>query len=175
MRANESEGAGPREAETMAVDSGKVQGRRTVHYDSMDDLLEDAERLAKVKTRTLGNWSVGQIYKHLAASLGASIDGFPFNLPTPVQWLMRLTVKQRFLTKPLKPGFQMPTKVAKTMMPADGTSTEEGLAALRAAVERIKNTPTRATNAMFGTLTRAESDQFHLRHAEMHMSFIVPQ
>ena len=47
-----------------------VTGRREVHYDTFDDALADAERLAAGDVRTLGNWSYGQILKHLAMAVG---------------------------------------------------------------------------------------------------------
>lgn len=50
----------------MLLDTKKVTGRRLVRIESFDELLADAERHAAVPTRTLSNWSVGQIYKHLA-------------------------------------------------------------------------------------------------------------
>lgn len=83
----------------MTVATKKVQGRRTVRYASLSELLSDAEQLSAMKTRTLGNWSFGQILKHIAMSLDSSIDGAGFALPVPARWLMSLLMKRKFLTK----------------------------------------------------------------------------
>jgi len=153
----------------MTVITKKVQGRRTVRYETIDDFLQDAEGLANGEVRQLGNWSLGQIFKHMAMSLDSSIDGAGFMLPAPARWLMSLLMKKKFLTKSISAGF----KTTATFTP-DPTSTEEGLAALRKAIARQEHESKRAMHPGFGNLTREEHTLFHLRHAEMHMSFIVP-
>ncbi|MCA9023557.1 MAG: DUF1569 domain-containing protein [Planctomycetaceae bacterium] len=153
----------------MTVITKKVQGRRTVHYDSFDDLLADAEQMAHSKVHTLGNWSLGQILMHTALALDSSIEGFDFRLPAPMRLLMRLLMKHKFLHVALPAGF----KTTGKYIPGE-TSTEAGLTALRAAIERQHQITNRVNHPAFGKLTRQEWDQFHLRHAEMHMSFVVP-
>ena len=61
------------------VNTKTVTGRRELRYDNYDELLADAERLAGKEVRTLGNWSYGQILRHLARSIDAMIDGAPFH------------------------------------------------------------------------------------------------
>ena len=155
------------------VNTRQVQGRRAVRYETFGELLVDAEKLAKVPTQTLGNWSVGQIYRHLAVSINSMIDGPPFTLPAPFQWLLRVFLKKRMLTRTLDPGFKLPQRAA-AMIPAP-TSIEEGLDLLRHAVRRINGTDERAPHGGFGRITKEEWDAFQLRHCEMHMSFIVPK
>ena len=57
------------------IKTKKVEGRRKVRYQAISEFLAEAERLASRKVRTIGNWSQGQIYEHLARSLDISIDG----------------------------------------------------------------------------------------------------
>ncbi len=153
----------------MTVNTKKVQNRRSVRYASLQELLSDAQRLAASEVRTLGNWSYGQILKHLALSIDSSIDGTGFMLPAPARWLMSLLMKKRFLSQPIPAGFK---SVAK-FIPSE-TSVEEGLAALRAAIERQQHNTSRALHPAFGKLSTEEWDAFNQRHAEMHMSFVVP-
>lgn len=153
----------------MTVNTKKIEGRRTVHYESYSDMLTDIEQMAAANVHTLGNWSLGQILKHLAQSVDSSIDGAGFALPAPVRWLMTLLMKQRFLTKPIPPGFN----TTKEFTP-DETSTEEGLALLRTAVERQDKETKRALHPGFGKFTAQEWTDFNLRHAELHMSFVIP-
>ncbi len=153
----------------MSVNTKKVPNRRSVRYASLSDLLSDAEKLAASDVSTLGNWSFGQILKHLAMSIDASIDGTGFMLPAPARWLMRLLMKKKFLTQPIPAGF----KSVPQFIP-NKTSVEEGFTLLRAAIERQQREPNRALHPAFGKLSNAEWDAFNLRHSEMHMSFVVP-
>ena len=154
----------------MSIATKKVKGRRTVRYESLDDLLADAEQMAGGDVQLLGNWSLGQILKHIAMALDSSIDGFDFSMPAPVRFVMAILMKKKYLTKSLPPGFKAPDKFT----PAE-TSAEEGLAALREAVDRQRREPKRVPHPGFGKFTNKEWDNFHFRHAEMHMSFVIPK
>ncbi len=153
----------------MTVATKKVEGRRTVQYASLHDLLNDAEKLSSTKIRTLGNWSFGQILKHIAMSLDSSIDGAGFMLPAPARWLMSLLMKRKFLTKPIPPGFKAPD----SFIPKE-TSIEDGLTALRTAIDRQSHETKRAMHPAFGKISNDEWNDFNLRHSEMHMSFVIP-
>lgn len=150
------------------VNTKKVEGRRKVRYASHEEVLADAERLAASDAPTIGNWSKGQIYKHLAGTLDLSIDGGGGMLPAPARFLLKFVFKKKFLNDSIPSGFKAPEK----FVPGE-TSTEEGLELLRQATLRMGEVSQRALHPGFGELTREEWDLFHFRHAEMHMSFIV--
>jgi hypothetical protein len=152
----------------LPVNTKKVTTRREVQYRSLDDIAADAKRLTEVEVRTNGNWSQGQIYDHLARNFNGSIDGMGFAMPAPVRFLMSALMKKKFLTKGLPPGFKTNSKLEPPQV-----STSEALEALTKAIERLKQEEKRAMHPIFGTISREEWDQFHMRHAEMHMSFIV--
>lgn len=154
----------------MPIKTSKVQGRRQVNYASYSDLLADAEQLAKTKVKTLGNWSFGQILKHVAQSTDSSIDGSGFVLPAPVRWIFTLLMKRKFLTQPIPAGFRAP----KQYQPEETTSVEEALRLLRRAITRQETEVKRVMHPAFGMISKDEWTQFNLRHAEMHMSFVVP-
>ena len=153
------------------INTKKVEGRREVRYESLDDLLADAKRFAGSQVRRLGNWSPGQIYEHLARSMNASIDGFNFSFPAPLRWFMSLLMKKKMLYQSIPAGF--PSKPA--FVAEDAITDETGLANLEASIDRQKHDTSRAIHPGFGQLTREEWEAFHLRHAEMHMSFLVPE
>jgi hypothetical protein len=156
----------------MPLNTKKVTGRRVVRYESFDEIVEDAERLASVPTQTLGNWSVGQIYCHLAKAADVLIDGAPTSAPVPIQWVLRTFLKKKLLSQSLSPGFMLPKRAA-ALIPGE-ISTEQGLQLLRVATARIKADPNRApTHPAFGQCTAEDWYKWHLRHCEMHMSFIV--
>ncbi len=86
------------EAVKMPINTKTVEGRRSVRYQSYDDLLRDAERLASMEAvQTLGNWSVGQIFKHLADAIESSIDGSGFVLPWPIRVVFTAFMKRKYL------------------------------------------------------------------------------
>jgi hypothetical protein len=157
----------------MPVDTAKVKDRRKVEYKSLQDVLADAERLNKGPIKTLGNWSPGQVYSHLAKAMNDSIDGSDVK----VSWFMRLiarSMKKKILSGPMSPGFKLPADAQRVLVPGP-TSTEDGLAALRAAIARLQTESKRAPSPAFGPMTREEWDKLHLNHAALHMSFLSPQ
>jgi hypothetical protein len=154
----------------MAVDTKQVTERRQVQYATLQDILNDAERLSRGPITTLGNWSAGQIFSHLATAMNGSIDGL--NIQTP--WYYRLMgrlFKKQMLRGPMPPGFQLPPEAAREMVPGPKT-TEEGLAELRAAIHRLETEDKRTPSAFLGYLTREEWNQLHCTHAALHMSFL---
>jgi Protein of unknown function (DUF1569) len=157
----------------MPVNTAKVEGRRKLDYASFEELLADADRLGAGPVKALGNWSAGQIFQHLALAFNGSIDGFTMSFP----WYFRLMAKifkKKLLAGPMPAGFNLPTEGGKALLPPP-ISTEEGLADLHAAVARLEREPHRARHPMFGDLPKEQWDKLHLKHASLHMSFLVPQ
>ena len=158
----------------LPVNTAKVAGRRTLRFNSFREVLADAEKLSQVPVRCLGNWSLGQIFKHLAEGIHMSIDGTKFKTPLLLRIIGPLLFKRRILNKGMSPGIKLPADAAKQLVPGE-TSTEEGLKSLRLAIERAENEEKRAPSPFLGKLTREESDKVHLRHAELHLSFVAPE
>lgn len=154
------------------VETAQVTGRRTLHFSSYQDILDDVHALAERPARQLGNWSLGQICEHLAKATEYALDGAPFTAP----WYVRLVgpfLKKRFITQPMKPGFKLPARAAD-YLPVN-TDASVGIARLERAIERIQQTNDPRPHALLGAMTRDEWDQLNFRHAEMHLSFIVPE
>lgn len=161
----------------MTVDTAKVYGRRSLRFNHLDDILAEAERLAALPTRQLSNWSLGQICQHLAGAMNLSIDGVPSDAPFRAPLAMRILsrfLKRRFLNKGMPPGFILPEGAPKALRP-DNVAVGAALPILRAAIGRLAREADRHPHPLFGRLSRAEWDQLHLRHAELHLSFIHPE
>ena len=156
----------------MPVDTAKVDGRRKLDYASLEEVLADADRLSSGPVKVLGNWSAGQIFRHLANAYNSSIDGFTMTFPLPLRLMARI-FKKKLLAGPMPAGFKLPSDGAKALAPAP-TSTEEGLADLHAAVARLERESHRAKHPMFGELSKEQWSNIHLKHANLHMSFLVP-
>jgi hypothetical protein len=69
-------------------------------------------------------------------------------------------------------GFQLPPAMAAILLPPE-TSVADGLSQLCAAAARFQQAPELKPHTVFGPMTRDEWEQFHCRHAELHMSFAV--
>lgn len=157
----------------MTVDPRRVQGRRRLRFADWNEMLLDAERLvASPGARTLGNRPLDQLLTHLAFAVNGSIDG----LAERGAWHLRLIgplVKKRALRDGFPAGFRAPVKSELRAFPP-GRSPLEALEALRAAVRRTETETMSAAHPYLGKLTHDEWLQFHLRHAELHLSFVVP-
>jgi hypothetical protein len=147
--------------------------RREVRYNSIDELLADAERLANGKFRTVGQWTYPQILDHLAKAFVASIDGFGFQAPWFARVLIAPFAKKSFLTKTMKAGFRLP-KSAAAILPDSDLALPAALERLKQAIARYKQEPQRAPHPFLGMLTPDDYDRLHMRHSELHLSFMVP-
>lgn len=110
--------------------------------------------------------------KHLTIFMVGSIDGFEHRAP----WFIRLfgkVMKKRFLTKPMSAGFELPKAAADHFVPGP-TEWADALAQFRSAVARLQTEDRRMPSPLLGVLTRQEWEQLHCRHAELHLSFLVP-
>jgi hypothetical protein len=156
----------------MAVNTKRVLGRRELRFETLDDVVADAEQLvAAPAVRTLGNWPLDRLFGHLTTAINGSIDGMPFRAP----WYIRLIaprLKRRFMTRKMSPGFNLPKKVEAGYYPAS-QSNSVALEKLRAAVARTKTERMTADHPALGKLNHDEWMQLHLRHAELHLSFVV--
>lgn len=147
--------------------------RRTLRYESLDDIVREAEELAGRAHRTTGNWTYGQILRHLAKGADACFDGFgDFRVPWWARWFIAPLVKKRFLRETMRAGIKVPENVS-TLMPEAGVSVEEGLRHLRQALARFQTeTPTRPHPFLGRLKNKDEYVALILRHSELHMSFV---
>jgi uncharacterized protein DUF1569 len=156
------------------VDTRLVFNRRVVQYENLGEFLAEAEEFAATNVETLGNWSLAQIFDHLSKSLQVAVEGTHAFFPLPARLFLR-PIRDRFFSRPLKPGFRVPSNLEAVLRPRQGLSNELALYELREAIPRFESAPLMAPHPAFGRLTRGEWQQITLRHAELHMSFVVPQ
>lgn len=145
--------------------------RRELRFESFDEVVDDVNSHATPDAQTLGNWSVGQICEHLAVAMERSIDGYGFQAPWPIRLGGRL-LKRRILTKPMRAGFKLRGKAREVLVPEHADDAEARKRLLHA-ITRLREEATREPHPVFGRLTRDEYDLLHLRHAELHLSFIA--
>lgn len=158
----------------MPVNPKSVSGRRVLTFNTLEDIVQDAERLAAgPNVRTLGNWSLSHLVEHLAKTIDNSIDGFESKAP----WIVRMIgplIKGGMLRNRMKPGINLPPAAVAVAFP-DADSVSSAVDHLRRAVGRTQHERMQAPHPAFGRMNHEEWIQLHLRHSELHLSFAVPQ
>lgn len=145
-------------------------GRRTVHFDSLDDIMPDVERLLQGYSK-VGQWSVGQACHHLASIMRASVD-----LPASTQFDPAMRVDANTRRAMLERG-EIPEGIPTNpvLVPPAGLDDREEAEGLRAAIAHYKASPGPAIpHPLLGPLSREEWDSIHGHHAAHHLSFAVP-
>lgn len=167
----------PTPPSAASVDTGKVAGRRRLRFESIDQALADVERLVAAeragRLRRLGNWTLGQTLGHLATWAEYAYTVAPLKTPFFVRWILRLR-KRKYLYNSMPSGVRIP-RVEGGTLGTDTLPLEEGRQRFRRAMERLKAEPPTAPSPAFGMLTHEEGIALNLRHAELHLSFLIPE
>jgi len=143
--------------------------RRVLAFDNLGELIPEVRRLIPGH-RTVGQWTLAQVCRHLAGTINGSMDGFN---------LRRHRVKRFFLSKRLlrytyrhgiTPGYTVDPKLT----PPPHLNLDEEAAGLEQAVERYRSYRGRLrAHPLFGDLSRQKWDQLHCFHAAHHLSFVI--
>lgn len=160
------------------IDTKQVTTRRDIAFATLDDLSSEARRIAEAEAagtaRALGNWSPGQNLQHLARFMTCSLDGFGEGLPLPLKLLgrgLRLFLGKKLLKNAPPPGFKLPKGMR--FVPDDEVSAADGARELCAVIDRVRGgegfIP---ASPLLGKLSREQWIELHLRHAELHLSFV---
>jgi hypothetical protein len=160
--------------DTKPVDTKRIAGRRKLHFANLDQVLADVEQLAAGPYTQLGNWSLAVMCDHLAKVLRSTTEDRQYQPPWIVRPLGRL-FKRYVISRTLPSGFRMPRAMAVLLAPEEDAQLAESLENFRAAVARFKTVELPECSPFLGKLTRDQWEQFHCRHAELHLSFLVPQ
>jgi hypothetical protein len=172
----------PRRQGSATVDTRSVAARRPVSLQTVADLAAEIERVAEAaaagRVRTLGNWTSAQILWHLGKLMEFSFDGFPFRYPWPLPWvarLLRMLSWRWLLVLAFRPGFCNPP-AAEALEPEPTLSLAEAVRYVRGQLQRLSSGERMtAANPSMGTLSHEQWVEVHLRHAELHLSFLVLQ
>jgi hypothetical protein len=180
---------------TPRVDARRAE-RRKLTLATLDDLFGEVDRVEQASRpgaeglRVTGNWSAGQIMAHLARLVERSLDGFgappASERPSP-SGLRALAARaelaaevaaERHLRAALLSGTMQPggpgVALPGELDPPVQVWTIDGAARLRNALERLRHRhPMDKPSPTIGRLSDAEWTTIHLRHAELHLSFII--
>ncbi|MBN8596095.1 MAG: DUF1569 domain-containing protein [Planctomycetes bacterium] len=163
------------------VDTAKVRvapgEARDLRFNTPDDALAEADRIEKAeregRLKQIGNWSAGTVFDHLATWIDYSYDGFPPKLNPP--WIIRFILKfqkNKFLNDRMPRGVKIPGIQGGTLA-TQAVAFEDGVRHFRTSMERLKRERPTQRSVLFGEMTHEEWIKGNLRHAELHMSYLV--
>jgi hypothetical protein len=160
------------------IDTSKVANRRKLHFDTIDQMLAEADRLAAAEKagqlKRLGNWTLGQALGHLAVWAEFGYEGNPpLKVPFFIRWILRLQ-KKKFIRGPMPAGVRIPSVEGGTFG-TEPMSVEEALPRLRRVMERVKTETPPFPSLALGKLTHEEAIAINLRHAELHLGFFTTE
>jgi hypothetical protein len=158
----------------MTVNTKDVQDRRTLSFQKIEDLKAEIDRIASTSTQVSGNWTAGQIIEHLASTMRMAITrNLGWKAPLLMRILSPICFKKKFLTQTIPSGFNIPDGAKHLFAPPEKASIQEAAETFNKAYENYINSSFVAKHPFLGKLTRDQWDQFQLRHAEMHLSFVM--
>lgn len=174
-------GSGPSDVwrANAVVNTKSVKEFRAVRLNSAKEVIAEAERIvASERAGTLritGNWTVGQTFGHIATWIEFALDGYPPDVKPPalVKFVLRTFMKKKFLRGPMPRGVRIPGMPQGTLG-TEPMTTEDGLARLRRAWERLSTTAPTVANPIFGVVPHDEWIAMNLRHTELHFGYLHP-
>ncbi|MFO0959508.1 MAG: DUF1569 domain-containing protein [Isosphaeraceae bacterium] len=146
--------------------------RRTLRFESFDEVMPHVERLLSEGHVTVGRWTLAQICHHLAVVLRRHVD-----LPASTRFDPADRAgeegKRRMLESGVLPdGIDAPPGASPDAVGSDREEAEN----LRAAIAYYRSSSGPAIpHRVFGPLTKEEWDRFELVHLAHHLSFAVPR
>lgn len=157
---------------TTPVDTKKAE-RRKLHFNSLAEMKAEVDRLANGKVRCTGNWTLAQAIDHLACIMEGSLDGINAKAP----WFVRLlapTFRGNALNKGMPPGIAARGDMA-SVLPPDDVTLDNASSRMNRVFDRLNKGETmRQKSPVFGKMTHEDWSNLHMRHAELHLSFMHP-
>lgn len=158
---------------------GNSVNRRELIFNSLDDVVRDAENLHAKGYEKAGNWDLAQACGHLTKWLSYPLDGFPKPgcMVGTMLWLMRMTVGKSIKRKILATGkFKEGGPTIPESVSASGEDEAAAAAKLKDAIARFKNyTGALHPSPLFGAMPKEELARLHAIHCAHHLSFLVPK
>lgn len=154
--------------------------RRNLKFNTLDEVVEDAQTLLDRGYEKTGNWDLAQVCGHLTNWVRYPMEGFP-KMPLllkPVFWVLKNTMAKKLKRQifagdgSMKPGMS----TAPASVPPAGSDDATAVANLKAVYHQwqMYHGPLHPS-PLFGTLSREELNSGHLNHAALHLSFLLPQ
>ncbi|WP_390896912.1 DUF1569 domain-containing protein [Rubinisphaera margarita] len=144
---------------------------RSLHFETLGAAVDDARGLLASGYTRQGNWSLGQICRHLVLVQDPSLDGYPgwMSLFAPLRPVMR----RWLLPKVLGPDSPRGIRTASMFVPPDRLDDAAEVEGFSASVERLINSSGEfAPHPAFGRMPREKILAIHTAHAAHHLRFL---
>jgi len=147
---------------------------RSVTYSSLQDIFDDVLQLAQApQLKTGGSLTAAQNIDHVRRLITISRVGTSVKAPLWLRVVGKI-LKGSLGSKPVPSGFKIPAKLAAELIPPITITLQEAVNNLKAEVALAKAPgSTNQASPVFGELGHEKWTKVHLRHAELHMSFIA--
>ena len=153
--------------------------RRQLKFDSLDDIVCDAENLLAKGYDKAGQWDFAQVCNHCTLWVKYPLDGFP-KLPLwlkPIFLVVKRTVLPK-LERQMRETKTMPAGMSTAPMTVfpPGQDEAAALAGLKLQLERYKtHAGPMHPSPLRGLLSLAEWEDTAKTHCAHHLSFLVPK
>lgn len=154
--------------------AGASRERRKLHIESLQDIIQEAERITAPGGQQLAQWTAAQNVQHVPLSLRLAVDGYGAFAPPPHMKILGRLLKGVFLRMKFKPGTKAPGNLGELVQPAADVTPEEAMQALRDVTADIATRGWISSNPVLGNMRADQWIQFHCRHAELHFGHIIP-
>ena len=147
---------------------------RELHFDNLDAAVNDARVLHDGGYDALGNWTLGQICRHLRLVQDPSVNGYP-------KWMsmfafVRPAMRWWLLPKLLSGDSPRGIRTTSTFVPPADLNDAEELEAFTASVSRLqRHDGPFAPHPAFGRQPRERILEIHTAHAAHHLRFLLPR
>lgn len=148
-----------------------------LRFDCVEDCIAEVHRIVAAndqgKLRSSGSWTSGQIMAHVASWIVYAYDGYPMGRPPFfVRWILR-TRLPRMLANGMPRGIRIPGVKAGTYG-MDEMQTSNAANRLVAALTRLEQTgDAKYDSPAFGPMSQADRIRLNLRHAELHLGYLL--
>ena len=150
---------------------------RSLRFQSIEDCIAEVQRILEADLRgtlrSTGNWSAGQVLAHVAAWIEYGYEGYPIGKPPfLIRWILRMSLKST-LRRGMSKGVRIPGVKGGTTG-ADHMPTVAAANRLLSALRRLQSGEEATFDSPgFGAMSMADRVQLNLRHAELHLGFLV--
>jgi hypothetical protein len=159
------------------VNTRTSSGYRTLRFRTVAECVAEVNRICAAEKsgtlQTTGNWTPGQIMSHVSAFIEYGYVGFPI-APPPffVRWILRLRLS-KMLRKGMPRGVRIPG-IKEGTVGMQAMDASEAAQRLLTSLERLDSSEEVKFNSpAFGPMSNRDRVQLNLRHAELHLGFLV--
>ncbi|MEM9941482.1 MAG: DUF1569 domain-containing protein [Planctomycetota bacterium] len=149
--------------------------RRDLELEGFDSVLGECRSLLGNGYQRAGNWSLGQICRHIRLTIEANMNGYPWwmtLLGFPLRPILKLLLLPRIMSGRSPAGLQ----TAPSLVPPDGLDDDQEFQAFESCVGSfVRHTGPLYPHPAFGKMSHEEFGKFHVAHCIHHLRFLIPK